>query len=435
MAGKLNKIPKVPAGSCCKMFLSQFMLKTIQVAPAKTDDKRGKIDDEGEKNIFVSLKSFMTFCQLLGLLPQENVRKSLEEMHFRLLSIKTLYAIVMIFSLTVAVVSCLIFWVMNGSNIGDVAVAVFYGGSLGAMVLHLQLAASWKKLIKSWCDIDTIMNSTYGYPKSLDKKIRWLSFVFIFLGLTDYLLNVGNWSEHLSYHHGDNFTIELYYRTTFPQLFNYLPYNPWSVIFSTIITIHSNVTWAVNDLFIIIMSTALALRFQQISQKLNNERFKINPVLFWKGIREDYDRLASFCRELDSHISPIVLWSFFLNIFFLLIQLYNSLESISLLARKVYFVFSFVYLIFKTTSVSLFAAWINDESKAPTNVLNSVDSALYNVEIRRLLVQISFDKTALTGCKMFSVKRGIILSVASAIVTYELVLIQFSQANLYEATA
>lgn len=33
-------------------------------------------------------------------------------------------------------------------------------------------------------------------------------------------------------------------------------------------------------------------------------------------------------------------------------------------------------------------------------------------QIRRLLTQISFDKTALTGCNMFSVKRGIILSVS-----------------------
>jgi len=49
-------------------------------------------------------------------------------------------------------------------------------------------------------------------------------------------------------------------------------------------------------------------------------------VLFWKGIREDYDRLASFCKELDSHISVLVLLSYFLNIFFLLIQLYHGLE-------------------------------------------------------------------------------------------------------------
>lgn len=37
------------------------------------------------------------------------------------------------------------------------------------------------------------------------------------------------------------------------------------------ITVHSNLTWALNDLFIIITSTALAMRFRQISERLTKE--------------------------------------------------------------------------------------------------------------------------------------------------------------------
>jgi len=59
-------------------------------------------------------------------------------------------------------------------------------------------------------------------------------------------------------------------------------------------------------------------------------------------------------------------------------------RSFTSTVRKIYFVSSFVYLIFKTTTVSLYAAWINDESKAPTNVLNSLDSSLYNVEVTKI---------------------------------------------------
>ncbi|XP_030761254.1 gustatory receptor for sugar taste 64e-like isoform X1 [Sitophilus oryzae] len=412
------------------MNLPNFLLRRTKVEQIQ---KGYKSDDES-RNIFISLKFFMVFSQVLGLLPQENIRRNLEDMRFKWLSFKMLYTIALICSLAVAVFSCLIYWATNGCSIDDIAIAVSYGGSLASMILYLQLAKSWEKLMRSWHSIDLTMNTNYGYPEMLDRKIKLFMAMFIFLGILDYMLCAGNLYEHLTNQYGKNLTTQVYYNTSFPQLFAYVPYTYFTAIFCSIITVHSNLTWAFNDLFIIILSTALALRFQQISQRLNKERFKINPLSFWRSIREDYDRLASFCKELDSHISSIVLLSYFLNIFFLLIQLYHSLEPISLIVRKIYCIFSFGYLILKTSSVSLYAAWINDESKAPTNVLNSVDSSLYNVEIRRLLVQISFDKTALTGCKMFSVKRGIILSVASAIVTYELVLIQFSEANLYENT-
>ncbi|CAG9768448.1 unnamed protein product [Ceutorhynchus assimilis] len=291
--------------------------------------------------------------------------------------------------------------------------------------------------MKGWDFIDKIMNTSYGYPNTLDTKIKIFIGIFLSLGIVDLLLSVGNRYEQLMDRHAENMSALIYFNDTFHQLFVYVPFSIPSAIYCTLITVHSNLTWALNDLFIIITSTALAMRFQQIYQKLDLESHKYsnNSVIFWKQIREDYDRLASFCKELDAHISAIVLLSYFLNIFFLLIQLYHSLESISLTLGKIYFIFSFGYLIFKTTMVSLYAAWINDESKSPLNILNSVDSSLYNIEIRRLLTQISFDKTALTGCKMFSVKRGIILSVASAIVTYELVLIQFSQANLYDSVS
>ncbi|XP_060517773.1 gustatory receptor for sugar taste 64e-like [Cylas formicarius] len=182
------------------------------------------------------------------------------------------------------------------------------------------------------------------------------------------------------------------------------------------------------------MSICLSSRFQQISKRLSEKNLKHSTISFWREIREDYDRLANLCKELDSNISPLILLSYSLNMFYLLIQLYHSLESISLVTEKIYFAYSFSFLIYKTTSVSLYAARINDESKTPTTILNSVDSSLYNVEIRRLLTQISLDKTALTGCKLFTITRGLILSVASAVVTYELVLIQFSSANLYGST-
>ncbi|XP_048524367.1 gustatory receptor for sugar taste 64e [Dendroctonus ponderosae] len=415
-----------------------FLLKHKRIKPAKVFLPPAlKPSSKPPKSILCSFRLFMRISHIVGMLPQENFSKSPEDLKFKWLSWRAIYSLLIISALLLAVTCCFMHWVLHGSSISGVATAVFYGGSLITVLLFFYLALSWSKLLKSWHAIDRTMAATYGYPEKLDKQIRVLTAVFLTLAIVDYLLSVANKYEHLNYASGYQLTTFAYFNDTFPQLFAYIPFSIGTGIFCTAITVHSNLTWALNDLFIIIASSALAMRFRQISQKLIKERddfklFQHAQLSFWRQIREDYDRLTRFCKELDCYISVIVLLSYFMNIFSLLIQLYRSLEFISLPIRKVYLIFSFGYLIFKTTMVSLYAAWINDESKAFTHILNSVDSTLYNTEIRRLLTQISFDKTALTGCKMFAVKRGTILSVASAIVTYELVLIQFSQANLYD---
>lgn len=49
--------------------------------------------------------------------------------------------------------------------------------------------------------------------------------------------------------------------------------------------------------------------------------------------------------------------------------------------ERVYFFFSFGFLILRTVCVSLYGAWINDESKKPIAILNSVPSFVYNLEV------------------------------------------------------
>ncbi|XP_065163157.1 gustatory receptor for sugar taste 64e-like [Atheta coriaria] len=208
----------------------------------------------------------------------------------------------------------------------------------------------------------------------------------------------------------------------------------------------SGFTWCYSDLFIMIMSSALAVRFQQITTRLKKiteeqgSRWRLEGARknhaeesnkLWKEIREDYNKLCVLCRTLDEAISYLVLMSYSTNLFFILIQLFNSLRNKNT-REKIYFFFSFGFLISRTISVSLYAAWVNDESKKPLLILNSIPSHLYNLEIKRFVQQISFDSVALTGRHFFHVTRGLILSVAGAIVTYELVLIQFNENLLKE---
>lgn len=154
--------------------------------------------------------------------------------------------------------------------------------------------------------------------------------------------------------------------------------------------------------------------------------------------------------------------------------------------HAVHFVYSFTYLVLRTTVLSLYAATIYDQSKQPKTVLFCVPTESYCCEVSaqiflhsirtsflvilvfsqvaRLLNQIAFDELALTGCRFFSVTRTLVLTVhvhiilnylarllmvqkrkhsyikfltpnfplqvAGTIVTYEIVLVQFNAFNV-----
>lgn len=77
--------------------------------------------------------------------------------------------------------------------------------------------------------------------------------------------------------------------------------------------------------------------------------------------------------------------------------------------------------------MSLYSASINDESKKPLDVFRAVSRQDWCIEVKRFSEEVANDVIALSGMKFFNLTRRLVLSVAGTIVTYELVLIQFSQ--------
>jgi len=53
------------------------------------------------------------------------------------------------------------------------------------------------------------------------------------------------------------------------------------------------------------------------------------------------------------------------------------------IVRKIYFCFSFGFLLARTMAVSLYAASVHDESRLPAPILYSVSGSSYSNEVRR----------------------------------------------------
>lgn len=87
------------------------------------------------------------------------------------------------------------------------------------------MAKKWPNLLKNWCKVDKIMNVNYGYPVTLNKRLRIFSTIFASLALLDFILAICSHYSVTNEKYSQNYTTELYYRDNFPYYFQHLPYN------------------------------------------------------------------------------------------------------------------------------------------------------------------------------------------------------------------
>jgi gustatory receptor len=93
--------------------------------------------------------------------------------------------------------------------------------------------------------------------------------------------------------------------------------------------------------------------------------------------------------------------------------------------NAVYFWYSMLFLIARTSAMFFIASSINDEAKKPLKILRTIPNSGWFSSTQRFSKQVQNDCIALSGKKFFHITRGIIISIAGTIVTYELVLLQF----------
>lgn len=77
----------------------------------------------------------------------------------------------------------------------------------------------------------------------------------------------------------------------------------------------------------------------------------------------------------------------------------------------IYYWYSLLYLIGKTSCVFLFASKIYDNSKYPINVIREIPTNKWCDDIERFLSQCRVDTMAFSGMKFFYLKRTLLLGV------------------------
>ncbi|KAF7995274.1 hypothetical protein HCN44_004746 [Aphidius gifuensis] len=189
----------------------------------------------------------------------------------------------------------------------------------------------------------------------------------------------------------------------------------------------STIIWNFTDIFIVIVATGLAERYNHLNESVINSLGKRGyDAINWHQCRKKYALLSSLVKETDNALSPLILLSYFTNLYFIFIQLFNGIfintnEDLA----YVYYFMSFILVVGRTLAVTLSAARIHNQS---TIILPKIYCCLSRtLETDRLHFQLTTDEVTLTGMKFFSITRKFMLALVGTIVTYEVIILQFGK--------
>ncbi|KAF7272884.1 hypothetical protein GWI33_014362 [Rhynchophorus ferrugineus] len=315
------------------------------------------------------------------------------------------------------------------NNILQINAVCFQAECIVLSVLFLHLAMVWPRFVKEWTVVELSMKK-YEPPTNLKRKIAIIITVLMCMAIFEHLMVTCDrlmFATTLARESGQGIFYEYLHNIMFPEVFKSVPYSTWLGIVLQIFVFQRTFMWTFLDVFIIVVSTCFHFRLKQISKKLHSlSRLQVLDQKVWRSVREDYVRLSKLCDVINKRLCWFIIISYLTNIYHILSQLFSSLKPMDDTFQKVYFYISFFLLILRVTLVCFFGGCIYDEHNEIVKVLTSVPSSVYNVEVERFISHLSTSEVVLTGKHFFNITRNLILKVASAVVTYELVLIQFN---------
>ncbi|KAJ8735038.1 hypothetical protein PYW08_014288 [Mythimna loreyi] len=391
----------------------------------------------------LAMKVTLTVGQYFGLCPVQGIHANdASKLRFKYLSWRCVFTYLsMTGQFTLAFVLMLSLFRETSSTVDTATSLIFYSLAFTTTTLFLRIAKKWPKLSMLISKVESVDPTA---DLKLPRNCNICCIGVLSLAIIEHILSdLQGISLTLDCEPGSP-VYETFMKRGFTWLFIYFPYNTFYGILFQYINLQCAFNWNFTDVFVICMSMYLTSRLNQVNQRIIAAKDKNSPSSFWRTMREDYNRSVHLVRQVDKIIGSVVFISFASNLFFVCSQLLHTLaggikathkcrpdsnEDHRLLggyAHSIYFVFSFVFLVFRSLAVSLIAAKVHAASLEPAHSLYDISSANYCVEVERFLAQIHGDTVALTGLQFFQVKRGLVLTIAGTIVTYELVLMQFT---------
>ncbi|XP_013148431.1 PREDICTED: gustatory receptor for sugar taste 64a-like [Papilio polytes] len=360
-----------------------------------------------------------------------------------------LWGVVLLICLTVVeigsiwkVVKALAGWAVSTTGHRSVtarlAGATLYANAVLSLILTWRISSSWGKIADYWIIIERAITTRIPRDKYLDKKMIAVELFFIICAEHTMsvlaVIGLDCPASHL---------LKRYILVSHGFLLQPDDYSVSVAISLIILSTVATILWNFQDLLLILITLGLASRYRRINfyvanycTKNKKETVSKNTdnveIFTWRKIREAYVKQATLVRKVNDTVGALILLSNSCNFYFTCLQLFLGITQgmTDTALTQMYYLSSFIWICLRTTMVVLSAADVNVSSKGALPYIYEYPTKDYNLEIERLQYQLSKDYVALSGMGFFFLTKSILLQMAGAVVTYELVLIQFDDTDL-----
>ncbi|KAF2367398.1 Gustatory receptor [Trinorchestia longiramus] len=300
---------------------------------------------------------------------------------------------------------------LKGGNVLEtVQSGSFLYFSLSGSLLLLKAAPMLVGLCERWCVVENGLGSDVSFGP------RWPLFLaLILMGLSAT---------------GENIMSMIYAQTDLPPFWQFLKmhtaigypklgmaaeYSRFLGLLLLVINKYATFIWNFVDVFIGAIAYILTRHFKAFNRKLQKciqSRDRTN-AMWWRGMREQHFAMQGLVEATDAVTGPLLLQSYMCNLYFMLMQLYNTLKPKEqvFLIRSIYLAWSLLHLLCRLLFVSFTCAALHIQTLEPTTLLLSLPTESVNIEVDRFMQQIQVRQVGLTGWGFFFVNKNFILAV------------------------
>lgn len=253
--------------------------------------------------------------------------KNTKDLKFSWRSPRTIYSIIsfIIYMVMTIIITYSTFQMEIGfSTLTEI---VFYACNTYIVYLFGVLARKWPKLINEWETVEKTLPQFRSEQEKLVVKHKIIK-ITIFTMIVATLEHI---SSVCTYIHSANCSkeddkVRIFFLYSMNQMFHVLDYSLTTAIFIKIINLSCTFIWTYMDIFVILISLGISSKFKQLNDFLFRTKGTNQSERYWIEQRTNYQNICTLCENVDDAMGVITLISFSNNLYFICIQLLNSLK-------------------------------------------------------------------------------------------------------------
>lgn len=210
-----------------------------------------------------------------------------------------------------------------GFKIAKISPFIFHAVNGMVLVKLIHVSRKWGRIMKEW----KIVEDKLADEKTVNaRNVKITVIVVLSIAVVEHLLSIiSHLFSVLMCRNPNQSFIESFFRAHLSFIFEAVEYNIWLALFIKWIDIISTLTWSFMDLFIMILAMGLTNLFKVFNEKLFRFCRLEMPEVFWGEQRRRYREICDLVERVDEDVNFLILISFSNNLFFICLQLLNSI--------------------------------------------------------------------------------------------------------------